>query len=58
VIADYKTDEIGRGQSLKPFIDFYAPQVKIYARFWERITGQPIKETGLFFTSLNTYTPL
>ena len=57
VIADYKTDDIGRGQSLQPFIDYYSPQVKIYAQFWERITGQPVKETGLFFTSLTTYTP-
>jgi len=58
VIADYKTDDIGSGQSLRPFIDYYAPQVKIYARYWERITGQPVKEIGLFFTSINTYTTL
>ena len=51
VIADYKTDEIER--NLKKFVDYYTPQVKIYSRFWEQITNEPVKEAGLYFTSLN-----
>ncbi|MFC2169846.1 UvrD-helicase domain-containing protein [Acidobacteriota bacterium] len=50
VIADYKTDSISEGQSLKRFIDYYTPQVRIYTRFWEEITGQKVKESGLYFT--------
>jgi len=51
VIADYKTDEIER--SVKKFVDYYSPQVKIYSQFWEQITGEPVKEAGLYFTSIN-----
>ena len=51
VIADYKTDEIER--SVKKFVDYYTPQVKIYSQFWEQITGEPVKEAGLYFTSIN-----
>ena len=36
-------------------IDFYAPQVRLYTKFWSRITGQPVKESGLYFTSLNRW---
>ena len=53
VIADYKTDEIER--SVQRFVDFYTPQVKIYSQFWEQITGEPVKEAGLYFTSVNKW---
>ena len=56
VIADYKTDEIER--SVKKFVDYYAPQVKIYSRFWEQITGEPVKEAGLYFTSIDKWVKL
>lgn len=51
VIADYKTDEIER--NLQKFVHSYTPQVKIYSRFWEQITNEPVKEAGLYFTSIN-----
>jgi ATP-dependent helicase/nuclease subunit A len=45
-IIDYKTDSTaGRLQSL---VDYYAPQVNAYVRFWQEITGQPSRG-GLFF---------
>jgi ATP-dependent helicase/nuclease subunit A len=53
VIADYKTDEIV--EELKKYVQFYAPQVKLYSEFWEKITGQKAKESGLYFTSLNKW---
>jgi len=53
VIADYKTDEIER--SVQRFVDYYTPQVKIYSQFWEHITGDPVKEAGLYFTSVNQW---
>jgi len=56
VIADYKTDEIvGDMQS---YVEYYAPQVRLYSRFWAEITAEPVKETGLYFTSLNRWIPL
>ena len=56
VIADYKTDEIV--DDLQKYVSFYAPQVRLYSRYWAEITGQPVKETGLFFTYLNRWVPV
>jgi len=56
VIADYKTDEII--DDLQTYVDYYAPQVRLYSRYWARLTGQPVKETGLFFTYLNRWVPV
>ncbi|MFC2161240.1 3'-5' exonuclease, partial [Acidobacteriota bacterium] len=53
VIADYKTDEIER--SVQRFVDYYTPQVKIYSQFWEQITGERVKEAGLYFTSVSKW---
>jgi len=53
IIADFKTDDVR--DDLKSFVNYYAPQVKIYSRFWAEITKQPIKETGLYFTSINKW---
>jgi len=53
VIADYKTDAIA--DDLQPYIDGYAPQVRLYGRYWAEITGQPVKEMGLYFTYLNRW---
>jgi ATP-dependent helicase/nuclease subunit A len=36
-------------------IDFYAPQVRLYTKFWSQITGERVKESGLYFTSLNKW---
>jgi ATP-dependent helicase/nuclease subunit A len=49
VIVDYKTDKVnGNLQALK---DFYRSQVEMYRRFWVEISGEPVKEAGLFFLS-------
>ncbi len=53
VIADYKTDQIV--DDLQSYIDTYAPQVRLYSRYWAEITGQPVKEMGLYFTALNRW---
>jgi len=53
VIADYKTDEVG--DNLDDFVSYYSPQVRHYTRFWEKITGEKVAETGLFFTALNRW---
>ena len=53
IIADFKTDDVK--DNLERFVNYYAPQVKIYCKFWEDITKQPIKEAGLYFTSINQW---
>jgi len=53
IIADFKTDDVG--DNLQSLIDYYAPQVQIYCRYWAEITKQPIKETGLYFTSIDKW---
>ncbi|MBN2409096.1 MAG: UvrD-helicase domain-containing protein [Candidatus Aminicenantes bacterium] len=58
VIADYKTDHI-RPQliedDLADLVGMYAPQIRLYARFWSEITGEPVKEAGLYFTSIDRW---
>ncbi len=53
VIADYKTDEV-KGD-LEDFILYYSSQIKEYVKYWEKITGQKVKEAGLYFTSINKW---
>ncbi len=63
VIADYKTDRLAEAvetagveavkKALKALVDRYAPQVETYAHFWERTTGEKVKEAGLYFTSID-----
>ncbi|MGD8540505.1 MAG: UvrD-helicase domain-containing protein [Candidatus Aminicenantes bacterium] len=53
VIADYKTDEIS--DDLQDYVDYYAPQVKLYSKYWAEITGENVKEAGLYFTSVNNW---
>jgi len=65
VIADYKTDRLPRGlegageedkeRALAALVDHYRPQVRLYTRFWARITGEKVKESGLYFTALGRW---
>jgi ATP-dependent exoDNAse (exonuclease V) beta subunit len=36
-------------------IDFYAPQIRLYTRFWSQITGALVKESGIYFTSIHCW---
>ncbi|HUT08828.1 MAG TPA: hypothetical protein VMY15_08280, partial [Candidatus Latescibacteria bacterium] len=57
----YKTDRLpealsGGGdedvnKALRALVDFYRPQVQLYTRFWAKMTGEPVKESGLYFTA-------
>jgi len=68
VIADYKTDRLpdeilGLGveaaaSALTALVEHYRPQVELYTRFWERTTGRPVKESGLYFTSIGRWVRL
>jgi len=65
VIADYKTDRLpgavegagadDREKALAVLADHYRPQVRLYTRFWGRITGEQVKESGLYFTALDRW---
>ena len=54
VIVDYKTDAISEAD-LEKAKDFYAPQLKTYAEFWQNVTNLPVAELGLYFTKINRY---
>lgn len=54
VIVDYKTDAV-TPEHLGELTEHYRPQVVTYARHWEQIVGQPVKECGLYFTRLGVY---
>jgi ATP-dependent helicase/nuclease subunit A len=62
VIADYKTDRVPEealakgaeetARALDLLVEYYRPQVDLYTRFWEKITGGKVQESGLYFTSV------
>jgi ATP-dependent helicase/nuclease subunit A len=68
VIADYKSDRLPSAafesgpkaamKALDALVGYYAPQVRIYSRLWERMTGERVKESGLYFTALDRWVPL
>jgi ATP-dependent helicase/nuclease subunit A len=65
VIADYKTDRLpsalagaadeDRERALAMLVEHYRPQVRLYTRFWSRIAGEKVKESGLYFTALGRW---
>jgi ATP-dependent helicase/nuclease subunit A len=50
VIADYKTD-LGTDPDFPARVQAYRRQVELYARAWAHLTGDPVKERVLLFTS-------
>lgn len=68
VIADYKTDRLPEEvlsaggedsrRALDLLVEHYRPQVELYTRFWERMTGAMVKESGLYFTAFGTWVKL
>lgn len=53
VIADYKTDKV-KG-NLEDLVAFYKPQVEMYGKFWEEMTGEKVKEAGLYLIALGRW---
>jgi len=53
--VDYKTDTVSGKDELNQLVDYYGPQLDLYRRFWEEITGETVVETGFYFTSINEY---
>ncbi len=40
---------IGNGE------DWNSGKIKEYCKYWEKLTGQKVKEAGLYFTSINKW---
>ncbi|MCT1398499.1 UvrD-helicase domain-containing protein [Paenibacillus sp. p3-SID867] len=57
VIVDFKTDHIEEG-ALQTFVNFYRPQVLVYATEWENTFGFKVKEAGLYFAGVGRYVVL
>lgn len=55
VLVDYKTDKIGSSKEYNRLIKLYNPQLELYTDAWKCITGEKVKEAGLYFTKLNKY---
>jgi ATP-dependent helicase/nuclease subunit A len=36
-------------------IDAYAPQIRLYGRFWQQITGERVTEAGLYFSFIDRW---
>jgi len=51
VVVDYKTDDLRRA-SAEARARHHGPQVRLYARAWEQLAREPVKEMGLLFTSV------
>jgi len=47
VLADYKTDRVD--DNVQALVDYYRPQVDTYRTLWQDMSGEPVKEAGLFF---------
>ncbi len=56
VIVDYKSDDITASEISK-LTTYYQGQLEQYAQTWQRLIGQPVKETGLYLTRLGLYVP-
>ena len=54
VVVDYKTDR-QRGRPLEEIVERYRPQVLTYAGAWEKASGEPVREAGLYFTRTGRY---
>jgi ATP-dependent helicase/nuclease subunit A len=52
VIVDYKTTKRSVGE-LQTILDDYEAQIQAYVQAWEKITGEIVKETGLFIIGEN-----
>ena len=56
VIADYKTDRMDG--NVQAMVDHYRPQIEQYRQFWEKVSGEKVKEAGLFFVTDRHWEPV
>jgi ATP-dependent helicase/nuclease subunit A len=56
VIVDYKSDVSG-SRVAQAILDAYRRQVELYAQCWTRLTGEPVRERALLFTTDGSVVP-
>ena len=54
VVVDYKTDQV-TPDTLSRVVDQYRGQISGYAETWQFLTGQKVKEKGLYLTRLDQF---
>ena len=54
VIVDYKTDAAAAGD-VTPLVERYRGQVQAYSAAWTSMTGESVKEAGLFLTAVGRF---
>ena len=54
VIVDYKSERV-ETSDIPALVTYYKPQIEAYAAVWEKVVGQPVVESGLFFTHTGKY---
>ncbi len=57
IIVDYKTDD-REGRPVDHLVEKYAPQVKLYADEWSRLTGEPVSAAFLLFVHTGRLEPV
>ncbi len=58
VIVDYKLGSASHAGDFRRMAELHRRQVTAYARAWEKVTGEQVKETGVFFIHWGKYVPL
>jgi len=53
VIADYKTDKVNG--NLEDLISYYKPQIEMYSQYWVEMTGEKVKERGIYFVDIQKW---
>jgi len=53
VIADYKSNR--DDGNIEKLIEYYKCQLEMYKKVWEEITGEAVKEAGIYFTSVDNW---
>ena len=54
---DYKTD-VAAKENVRELLDKYRPQIQTYVDAWQRVSGEKVKEAGLYFTETDEYIPI
>jgi ATP-dependent helicase/nuclease subunit A len=55
VIVDFKTDTVSGDRQLEELVSYYTPQLEMYRTAWESVVGEPVREVGLYFTSISKF---
>lgn len=53
VIADYKTDKVDG--NLDSLVAYYRSQVEMYKDFWKKMSGEKVKEAGLYLVDIGKW---